>query len=343
MKALYYVGDQKMEMRDIPVPDPGRDHYLVRVEANGICGSDVEGFLGKTGRRTPPLIMGHEVSGSIERAPEEGHLAVGTRVVIFPKPFCGTCEYCKQGLVNVCQAGICMGVLDAPGSMTEYLAVEEKYLIPFDDSLSYEVAAMTEPLAVAYRAVGKISDEELGTARHVMVIGAGTIGLLALALLKLRGAKHVLVSDASDYRLGVARTMGADVLVNPVNSDPVAVVREATGSHMVDICIEAVGIQASAATSLDVLRIGGTAIWIGNAQKLVGVNMQKIVTTELVIRGNYVYDFESFVASLRLLEQHKISVDPLLTHRFSLEEGVEAFDRLAHNRDGKMLKVVLLS
>lgn len=343
MRALYYIGDRTMEMRDIPRPAPMPGYYLVKVKANGICGSDVEGFLGKTGRRTPPMIMGHEVSGIIEQSPEGGRFAQGTRVVIFPKPFCGTCGYCTQGLVNVCQAGICMGVLDAPGSMTEYLVVEEKYLLPFADHLSYAVASMTEPLAVAYRSVSKISDEELARAKHIMVIGAGTIGLLALALLKMRGARHLLVSDTSDFRLGVAKSLGAECLINPLVSDPVARVREATDGHLCDICLEAVGIQASASTSLDVLRLGGTAIWIGNAQKMVEVDMQRIVTTELVIRGNYVYDFESFAKSLRLLEERKIQVEPLLTHTFPLEDGVEAFRRLENNRDGKMLKVILES
>jgi threonine dehydrogenase-like Zn-dependent dehydrogenase len=219
MKALYYLGDEKMEIRDVPPLKCADDRYLIKVKANGICGSDIEGYLGRSGRRTPPLIMGHEVSGVIEQAPADGRYSCGERVVIFPKPFCGECDYCKKGMVNVCPAGICMGVLTTPGSMVEYIEIEEKYLIPFDSGLSYEIAAMTEPLAVAYRAVYKISDQQLAEANHVMVIGVGTIGLMVLLLLKLRKAKNIIVSDASSYRLDLALQLGADHVINPLEKE----------------------------------------------------------------------------------------------------------------------------
>lgn len=343
MKALYYVGDETMEIRDVPPLKCADDRYLIKVKANGICGSDIEGYLGRSGRRTPPLIMGHEVSGIIEQAPEGGRYARGEKVVIFPKPFCGECEYCKKGMVNVCPAGICMGVLTSPGSMVEYIEVEEKYLIPFDSGLSYEIAALTEPLAVAYRAVYKISDQQIAEAHHVMVIGAGTIGMMALLLLKMRKAKNIIVSDTSPYRLNLALRLGADHIVNPLEKDVVEAVRTITENTMCDISFEAVGTAKSARASLDVLRIGATAIWIGNAQKLVEVDMQKIVTTELVIRGNYVYDFESFRESLNLLENGSIKVEALISEVMPLEQGPQAFRMLKENRDGKIVKVILKS
>ena len=343
MKALYYVGNKKMEVRTLAPLEHSKDKYLIKVVANGICGSDLEGYLGKSGRRTPPLIMGHEVSGVIEKKAENGKYEEGTRVVIFPKPFCGECEFCKKGLVNVCPAGICMGVMAEPGSMVEYLQIEEKYLLPFSDNLSFEVASMTEPLAVAYRSVYKISDQELSDAKNIVVIGAGTIGMLAMLLLKMRKAKNVIVSDTSPYRLKMALKLGADATVNPIEEDVVEKVKQITSGHMCDISIEAVGIAQTAQSSLDLLRIGGTSIWIGNAQKFIEVNMQKIVTTELVIKGNYVYDYESFKESLKLLENGAIKVESLISEVLPLEEGVEAFEMLEHNRDGKILKIILKS
>lgn len=343
MKALYYVGEKTMELRDIPIPSPETGMYRVRVRSNGICGSDFEGYMGKTGRRLPPMIMGHEVAGTIDVAPEGGKFSPGDRVVIFPKPFCGECEFCKKGLVNVCPAGICLGVMSHDGAMTEYINVEEKYLIPFGPTLSFNEAAMTEPLAVAYRSVEKISDAEIAESAHCMVIGAGTIGLLVVALLRLRGAKSVIVSDAMDYRLDVARLMGANHTINPRASDFLDAVKSITAGKMCDFSIEAVGVAPTAANSLDCLRIGGTAVWIGNAQKMVEVNMQKIVTTELAIKGNYVYDFEDFIKSLKLLESKQIDVAPLMTDVYPLSEGVRAFKDQENNRDGKMLKVFLES
>lgn len=342
MKALVYVKDHLMELRDVERPIPTEGEYLIRVRANGICGSDVEGYLGKTGRRSPGVIMGHEFAGVIEKAPTDGAFTVGTKVVVFPKPYCGVCEYCKRGMVNVCPAGICMGVLDSSGSMCEYVVVEEKYLLPFE-GISFGEASMTEPLAVAYRSVYKISDQELAEAESILIIGAGTIGLLALALLKYRGAKTVIVSDASAYRLEVAKEMGADHLINPITEkfdDRIAAITDTRG---VDLSIEAVGIEATAQNSLEALKIGGTALWIGNAAKNVVVPMQRIVTQELKIVGNYVYDLKGFSESLRLLEEGKIDPTPLITHRYSLTEGVEAFTALRDNADGRMLKVILES
>jgi threonine dehydrogenase-like Zn-dependent dehydrogenase len=343
LKSLFYVGERMMELRDIPKPDLKAGQYLIRVRGNGICGSDFEGYMGKTGRRIPPMIMGHEVSGVIEEAPEGGALKNGERVVVFPKPFCGVCDFCKKGMVNVCPSGICMGVMDVNGSMAEYIAVDEKYLIPFAPTLSFNEASMTEPLAVAYRSIQKISDREIEEAEYCMVIGAGTIGLLVVALLKLRGAKNVIVSDATQFRLETARKMKADHTINSREVDFLEEVKRITNGKLCDFAIEAVGIAVTAANSLDCLRIGGTAVWIGNAQKMVEVNMQKIVTTELTIRGNYVYDLQGFRESLKLLEEKRIDIAPLMTNVYPLSEGVKAFHDLENNRDGKMLKVFLES
>ena len=342
MKALYYVGEKEMELREIPTPVPNENEYLIQVKSNGICGSDFEGYMGKTGRRTPPMIMGHEFSGVVSKAPKGGKFQEGQKVVIFPKPYCGVCEFCKKGMVNVCPEGICMGVLDVDGSMCEYVTIEEKYLLPFD-GISFNEAAFTEPLAVAYRSVYKISDAELAEADYTLIIGAGTIGLMALALLKYRGAKNVIVSDATDFRLGIAKELGADYLVNPRTQDFLAEITTITSGKMIDFSIEAVGIAPTAKNSLECLKIGGTAIWIGNAQKIIEVNMQNIVTKELKIKGNYVYDLDGFADSLRLLSERKINIKPLITHSYKLEDGVQAFKDLENNREGKMLKVMLES
>ena len=343
MKALYFIGERKMELRDAPMPVAAPGQYIVKVKANGICGSDFEGYMGKTGRRIPPMIMGHEVSGLIDRAPEGGRYEVGERVVIFPKPFCGVCDFCRKGMVNVCPAGICMGVMDSDGSMAEYIAVDEKYILPFGSNLSFMEASLTEPLAVAYRSVHKISDKEIAEAEYCMVIGAGTIGLLTVALLKMRGAKNIIVSDAAAFRLETAKRMKADHTIDPRGADFMRSVTEITKGRMCDFAIEAVGIAPTADNSINCLRIGGTVVWIGNAQKMVEVNMQRIVTTELTIKGNYVYDFPGFRESLKLLEEKKLDISSLVTNVYPLSEGAQAFRDLEQNHDGRMLKVILES
>ena len=343
MKALYFLGEKHMELRDIPTPVPGPEDYTIRVVANGVCGSDFEGYMGRSGRRIPPMIMGHEVSGVITAKPKGGRYEIGQRVVIFPKDYCGECAYCKQDMVNVCPNGICMGVMTRDGSMTERLVIGEKYLLPFADSLSFADAAMTEPLAVAMRSVNKLGDALIEGARYGVVVGTGTIGLLVISLLKLRGAKNLIVCDASDFRLKIAQRLGADFIINPKKQNFADEITKITKSAMCDYSVEAVGISATVGNAIESLKIGGTALWIGNAQKTIEINMQKIVTTELTIRGNYVYGLEDFSSSLKLLEEGKIDASPIITHYRPLTDGVEVFKELEDNRDGSMLKIILES
>lgn len=342
MKALFFTADKTMELRNIDMPVPKDGQYLIQVKSCGICGSDFEGYMGKTGRRTPPMIMGHEFAGVIVKSPAGGKLKEGESVVVFPKPFCGECEFCKKGLVNVCKHGICMGVMSENGAMCEYVAIDEKYLIPFSpDKLSYNVASMVEPLAVAYRAVGKISDTELADAKNIIVIGAGPIGLLAMAVLKYRKAPRIIACDAQDFRLDIAKKLGADDVINPRTCDFEQKLLEITDGAKCDFAVEAVGIEPTAKSSLAALKMGGTAVWIGNAQKIVSVDMQQIVTSELSIRGNYVYDFEGFKKCVTLLQEKTIDVSSLITNTYKLDDGVAAFKALENNKSGEMLKVIL--
>ncbi|MCL1796667.1 MAG: alcohol dehydrogenase catalytic domain-containing protein [Clostridia bacterium] len=329
-----------MELRDIPVPQPKYDEYLIKVEACGICGSDVEGFLGKTGRRTAPMIMGHEFAGIVEKAPKGGAYETGSKVAVFPKFYCGECETCKKGFVNLCPHANFLGVMDCDGAMTEYLYVKEHYLIPYS-GVGANVASMTEPAAVAYGAVSKLSDRQIAEARNIFVVGAGTIGLLALSWLKYRGAGRVICSDASNYRLELASRMGADAVVNPMECEFTQKISELTGGEMCDISVEAVGINPTAQASVDALKNSGLSIWIGNAAKMVSVNMQSIVTKELQIKGSYIYSFEDFKICVKLLSEKAIDVLPIITHRMDLSKGVEAFETLRDNKDGKAVKIIL--
>ena len=342
MKAVYYVGDLQMQMRDIPVPTPAADEYLLKIDACGVCGSDFEGFLGKTGRRIAPMIMGHEFAGHVAQAPEGGKYAPGTKVAVFPKLYCGTCETCRRGLVNLCPNGPFLGVMDCNGAMTEYICVREQYLIPYD-GVDASVAAMAEPAAVAYNGVSKLSDAEIAAAENILVVGAGTIGLLALLWLKYRGAKRVIVSDATDFRLELAKKLGADATINPATEDFDEAIHRLTDGKLCDASVECVGITPTAQSSINALTNSGVAVWIGNAAKMVSIDMQRIVTTELQIRGNYIYSKEDFETCVRLLSEKAIDVSPIITHHMPMAEGVEAFERLKNNKDGKAIKIILVN
>lgn len=340
MKAVYYVGDNHMEIRDIPIPTPKADEYLIKIDACGVCGSDLEGYLGKTGRRIAPMIMGHECAGTVEEAPAGGAYPVGCKVAIFPKFFCGECVTCKEGNVNLCPNARFLGVMDYDGAMTEFVCVKEQYLIPYQ-GVGADVASLAEPAAVSYNGVFKFSEEQIKNARNILVVGAGTIGLMALLWLKYRGAKHVIVSDAADFRLQLALRMGADAVVNPLNGDFEQNIVTLTNGAMCDLSVEAVGIAPTAQASLDALKLAGCAVWIGNAAKMVSINMQNVVTRELSIKGNYIYSLEDFVSCVNLLSEKAIDVEPLITHYLDMSKGVEAFELLKNNKDGRVIKIVL--
>jgi len=344
MKALFFLCEKELELKDIPVPIPDEKQYLLEIKATGICGSDFEGYLGKTGRRIAPMIMGHEASAVIVKSPKGGKLEEGTRVVVFPKTFCGKCDLCKKGFINLCPNGEFLGVMNNNGTMTEYIIANEGNLFPINSlEISFHEAAMTEPLAVAYHAVYHLSDYELDQSKYFLVLGAGTIGLLVAALLKARGAKYVIISDLSDYRLDVAKKLKANFTINPAKENIIEAVRKITSGKMCDVSFEAVGIETTAKDSLEVLHPRGKAIWIGNAQKFISINMQEIVTTELTISGNYIYDLVSFQKSLEILEKKTINVSPLITNVYPLSEGIKAFKDLETNYDGKIIKSLLIN
>ena len=340
MKALVYTGPEKIELRDIAKPTPADGEYLVKIMTNGICGSDVEGFLGKSGRRIPPVVLGHEFSGVIEEAPVGGIYRAGQRVTVFPKYYCGECEICRQGLVNICPSAPCLGVLDFNGTMTEYLSVPEKYLIPFDDTVDSASAALVEPLAVAVRGAANIPQDVFDAADHILVVGAGTIGLLVIQALRLRGFKGTLsVNDRSTLRLDKSTKFGSDVVFRGDDFD--REVLEATGGRKFDISVECVGLPVTARASLNALKSGGTAVWIGNNQKMIEVNMQQIVTSELKVRGSYTYTLADFHTALGYIEKRTVLTDPLVTSTMSLKDGVKAFEILKHNPQGKEIKILL--
>lgn len=338
MKALVYHGPEILKWEEIPDVSPGEGEVLIKVKAVGICGSDVHGYLGITGRRTPPMVMGHEFSG-IVAAVGAGVTSVksGDRVAPYPVVFCGECEFCRQGKVNICLNKTAFGVLDCNGAMAEYISVPAKLVFKLSDDVSYSVGSMIEPMAVAYRGVNNAGDL---SGKNVLIVGAGTIGLLALAIVKMRNPARIFVSDLSDNRLAVAANMGADFTINPGASDFEATIKSETGGSGVDVAFEAVGATPTVQQAMSALKIGGTAVWIGNSAKMIQVNMQEIVTRELKVVGTFLYTFREFGEVVELLNSGKINVEPMISLETPMENGPALFARLAKD-PGPLIKVIL--
>jgi L-iditol 2-dehydrogenase len=339
MKALVYYGPEDLRLAEIADPKPARGEALIRVKACGICGSDVHGYLGITGRRIPPMVMGHEFSGEVVETGEGvTDIRVGDRVAPYPVIFCGDFEQCRTGDVHLCLNKKALGVLECNGAMAEYISVPAKLLFKLADTVSYEVGSMMEPLAVSYRGVNHASDL---TGKNVLVVGAGTIGLLVTAIVKMRNPAKVFVSDLNDARLDVAKKMGADVVINSSKDDLRDVINNGTSAAGVDVAFEAVGATPTVQQAMACLRVGGTAVWIGNSAKMININMQEIVTRELRVSGTFLYSLEEFGTVVGLLNDGRLNVEPMISLKAPMmEKGVELFARLAKD-PGPLIKVIL--
>lgn len=338
MKALVYEGPKKIIIKQVDDPIPYKGELLIKVKTTGICGSDVHGYLGITGRRTPPMIMGHEFSGDIsEIGKGVTKFDVGDRVTVQPIVFCGNCEYCKQGLTNLCSKKKFYGAMDTNGSMAEYICVPQKLIYKLPDSVSYLEGAMIEPLSVAYRAVKQVSNIE---GENVFIVGAGTIGLLILQVAKSKNPSKIFITDINENRLDLAKKMGVDFAINPIKDNLKGIIDRETKNEGMDIAFEVVGISATVQQAMSVLKRKGTCIWVGNSEKMVNLNMQEIVTKELNITGTYSYTHKEFEDSIKFLVEQDLDLDSMISKVVPLEKGPLMFKELSEG-EGKLIKVIL--
>jgi len=282
--------------------------------------------------------MGHEFSGEIFEVGEGvTALRAGDRVTAYPVYFCGECEFCKQDKTHICINKKSLGVLDCNGAMAEYVCVPEKLVFKLADNISFKIGSMIEPLAVAYRGVKAAGDI---TDKSILIVGAGTIGLLVLAVAKMYNPGRILISDLSDSRLCVAKEMGADIVINPAKDSISDVIKDETHGSGVDIAIEAVGATPTVQQAMAGLKIGGTAIWIGNSAQMVVINMQEIVTRELKVKGSFTYTFQEYKEVVDLLSSSRLDIEPVISLTAPLGKGVELFKRMAKD-PGSLIKVIL--
>lgn len=338
MRALRYLEPGVVKVEQIPIPQPQEGEVLLKVTHCGICGSDVHGYLGLTGRRTPPMTLGHEFAAEVaETTPGATRFSVGDRVVVQPIHFCGTCVNCKQGLTNMCLNKRFFGVLTVDGAMAEYIAVPEKLLYPMPENMSSSVAALTEPYAVAYGSVKKAGD--LG-GKSVMIIGAGTIGLCILQMVLLQKPKLVVMCDLSDKRLENSQQMGADETINPKKEDYLDRVEKLTDGLMMDITFEAVGVEATANQSIKALKVGGKAMWVGMSQKEMTINMQDIVCSAREVVGSFNYTYQEFGEVVDLLAEGNMKASDLISAEVGLDGVLEALQNL-HRQPDDYVKVLV--
>src|SRR6266849_6475388 len=340
MKALLLSKYRHLELIDAPVPSPGPGEVLVRVAACGICGSDVHGYDGSSGRRIPPIVMGHEAAGTVASvgAVVTG-FSQGDRVTFDSTIYCGSCSHCLRGEVNLCDRRQVLGVSCSDyrraGAFAEFVVVPARIVYHLPANLSFAEAAMLEAVAVAVHAV---SLAPISSGSTALVLGAGTIGLLTLQALRAAGCSRVFVADIDESRLQLARNAGATETFL-ADSNLAAHVRDRTSGAGVDIAIEAVGRDETVAASIDCVRKGGTVTLVGNISPEVTLPLQKVVTRQVRLQGSCASAGE-YPRAIELMARGAIRVKPLITAVAPLAEGPQWFERL-YAREANLMKVVL--
>jgi L-iditol 2-dehydrogenase len=341
MKALLLSSYRHFEIADTPRPVPGPDDVLVRVAACGICGSDVHGYDGSSGRRIPPIVMGHEGAGTVDAMGAGiGNFSVGDRVTFDSTISCGACDYCFRGEINLCDNRRVLGVSCADyrcaGAFAEYVVVPRRIVHLLPASLSFAEAAMLEAVSVALHAV---SLSKIAPGQTALVLGAGMIGLLTLQALRLAGCSNVFVVDLDPSRLKLAIGLGASTALCATRAELISQILDLTKGRGVDIALEAVGINETVRTAIDCVRKGGAVTLVGNIEPEVKLPLQKVVTRQIRLQGSCASAGE-FPQAIELVGSGRIQVKPLITAVAPLEEGPRWFERL-YSREPNLMKVVL--
>lgn len=324
MKALVYFGPHEVRTVDVPRLELKKGEALVKVAYAGICGSDLMIAAGKHPRARAPLILGHEFCGEVVEVfdPENEHL-VGQRVVVEPLLTCGRCRPCLEGNYHVCETLGFLGI-DAPGGMAEYAAVPVERLYPVGD-LSWEEAAVVEPVAVAVHAVRR-SGFRVGETG--VVLGGGTIGQLVAQVLLVAGASEVIVSEASPYRREYLKKLPIKVI------DPS---REVLKENTADVVFEAAGVAETTNQAMSVARVRGVVLQLGLPKAPPPADVMKISFKELSWIGSRVYNRWDYLAAIDLIRCGKINIEALVTHVLPLEEGASGIELLNRGEGIKFL------
>ena len=340
MKALVLEEYEKVVIKDVEKPVVTGNRVLIRIKAASVCGSDVHGYDGGSDRRRPPLIMGHEASGIVE---DVGPLAEGfkpgDRVTFNSTEYCGKCSNCAEGKQNICIHGQIFGVSSEvyhkEGAMAEYLTVPDYSVYKIPDSISFEEAALAEPLSIALHAVNR-TDIKLGDT--AVIFGAGTIGSMLLKLLTISNCARIIVVDIDDVKLELAKKFGADYCINSAKENAFERIMQITGNQGVDLAFEAVGIEPTIETGIDVLKRCGSFTLLGNVSKTIDFPIQKLVINEINIVSSYACAAE-YEKSLKLIGLGKITVKDIISEIVPLERGQEMLQRLLKAEKG-LMKVV---
>lgn len=341
MKALVLEEYSKLVYKNMPIPEIGAREVLIEVKACGICGSDVHGMDGSSGRRHTPLIMGHEASGVIvKKGNRVDDFSEGDRVTFDSTIYCGECFYCRKGLINLCDNRRVLGVSPKEyrqhGAFAQYVAVPSHILYRLPESLSFVQAAMVEPVSIAFHAVNLTP---ISLNDSAVVIGAGMVGLFVVQALRAAGCGKIIAVDLEQNKLDLALKFGADHVLLAGQLDVPEEVRKLTKNRGATLAVEVVGNTAAVNTAISSLRKGGALTIVGNLAPTVEFPLQEVVTRQISVQGSCSSCGE-YPACLDLIAKGVINVDEMISNTAPLSEGADWFQRL-YNQEQGLMKVIL--
>ena len=337
MKAIVWNGPEEMAVEEMPEPTVGPGTVIVRPEAVGICGSEIEGYLGKMGNRTPPLVMGHEFAGTVTEVGEGvDEDLVGRTVAVNPLSSDGTCRLCRAGYTNLCPNRKLVGI-HSPGGFAEYVLAPAQNVYPLPEGVEARMGALAEPLANGVHAV------RLGLAshpvEHAVVIGAGTIGLMCLQAAMLDGIPEVSVVETHEGRRGQALKLGAHAAYASGGEAREALEGPTEGLGA-DLVIDAVGAAATRRMAVEeLLRPGGRVVFVGLHEDDTTLGFHAVVRGQLDLQGSYAFTADDYSQAVEWLVEGRAGfgdLPPILP----LEEGPNAFAELVRG-PSERIKVFL--
>lgn len=341
MKAAVLNKPKSIEIQEIPIPEPKKDEALIKVYCIGICGSDVHYYEhGRIGRYVveKPIILGHEVSGTIVKlGTEVKNLHVGDRVAVEPGIPCGKCEYCKSGRYNLCAEVEFMATPPFNGAWAEYITVKSDFLFKLPDNISFEEGALIEPLSVGFHAMKR---GHVGPGDTLLVTGLGPIGLLTIEAAKMFGVSAIYGSDTIPMRRDLALELGAKNVIDPSKGSVQEQLKEITGGELMDILIETSGNPNAISETIRLVKRGGRVVYVGlPTVESIAIDITSMIDAEIDMLGVFRY-VNTYSDAIRGLDHPFVKLKKVITDRYPLKEIQKAIE-VAMNEKEKSIKIMI--
>ena len=337
MRQELMTEPKNITFRDVAIPEPHPNEVLVKVKRIGICGSDIHVFHGSHPYTSYPVTQGHEVSAEVVKIGEAvKNLKVGDKIAIEPQVFCGRCHPCLHGKYNLCENLQVMG-FQTVGAASEFFALDSSKATKVPDSMTFDQAAMLEPLAVAVHAVKRFNEIK---GAKVAVLGAGPIGQLIQQTAKAMGASQVLVTDISNYRLELAKNTGADFVLNTKEQDFAQGFVKAFGADKADVIFECAGSDITMNQAIQNARKGSTIVLVAVFGKMATVDLAKLNDSELDLNTSMMYRHEDYVDAIAMVADGRVKLEPLMSKHFAFEDFQKAYEYIDNNRETTMKVLV---